>query len=222
SFSWPLTDGLIFNPAEVRIEEIRDEDEYRGLRVHFPAMLHSARLMIKLDVSTGDPIWPKPEPVTLPGLLGQDVHLMGNPLATVIAEKVVTILQRGSTSTRWRDYMDIRNIARTFAFAADELRAAANAVGDFRGVELESITTYLAGYDEAAQGKWAAWRRKGQLGEICLPTLASQVAEIVTFIDPVLVGTIASSSKWDPDSYSWLSSNGAEQEDAHNSSEQVR
>ena len=86
-------DGIAFNLDDVRIEEIRDEEECRGLRVHLPALLHRARLMIKLDASTGDPIWSAPKPVTLPGILGDDVHLMGNPLETVIAEKVVTILQ---------------------------------------------------------------------------------------------------------------------------------
>ncbi len=208
-------DGLNFALEDVRIEEIRDEEEYRGLRVHLPATLHRARLMIKLDVSTGDPIWPAPEPVTLPGILGDDVHLMGNPLETVIGEKVVTILQRGATSTRWRDYMDIRSIARAYAFTAGELRAAAKAVGAFRGVELESIGPYLADYDDTAQGKWTAWRRKGQLEELCLPTLDGQLAEIVVFIDPVLVGTLTDNSAWNPDSYSWGSANSAEQSGAH-------
>lgn len=203
-------DGLVFNLDDLRIEEIRDEEEYRGLRVHLPAFLHRARLMIKLDVSTGDPIWPAPKPVTLPGILGDDVHLMGNPLETVIAEKVVTILQRGSTSTRWRDYMDIRSIARAYAFTAGELWIAAKAVGDFRGVKLESISPYLADYDDAAQGKWVAWRRKGQLEELCLPTLRGQLAEIVAFIDPVLVGTQTDDSTWNPYSYSWGSDSGAE------------
>ena len=129
---------------------------------------------------------------------------------TVIAEKVVTILQRGSTSTRWRDYMDIRSIARAYAFSSGELRIAARAVGDFRGVELESISPYLADYDDAAQSKWVAWRRKGQLEELCLPTLGGQLAEIVAFIDPVLVGTFADDTTWDPYSYSWGSDSGAE------------
>lgn len=171
--------------------------------------------MIKLDVSTGDPIWPAPEPITLPGLLGQDVHIMGSPLVTVIGEKVVTILQRGSTSTRWRDYLDIRSIARAYAFTAKELWTAAKTVGDFRGVELETISTYLTDYDDSAQGKWAAWRKKGQLEELCLPTLSGQLAAIVAFIDPILTGTISDSSTWDPDSYSWASANGSEQANTH-------
>lgn len=99
--------------------------------------------------------------------------------------------------------MDIRSIARAHAFTSGELRIAAIAVGDFRGVELESIRPYLADYDDAAQGKWVAWRRKGQLERLCLPTLGGQLAEIVAFIDPVLVGNQTDGSTWNPDSYSW-------------------
>lgn len=203
-------DGIIFSHDAVRIEEIRDEEEYRGLRVHLPATLHRARLMIKLDISTGDPIWPHPELVTLPGLFGGGVRLLGNPLESVIGEKVVTILQRGSTSTRWRDYMDVRSIARTYAFASERLWSAAKAIGDYRGVELESISPYLADYDETAQRKWAAWRRKGQLEDLCLPTLDGQLAELLAFINPVLTGTLTDNFTWNPDSYSWVSANIAE------------
>lgn len=52
-----------------------------------PARLHRAKLTIKLDISTGDPIWPAPESIDLPSLLGGSVKLQGHPLVTVIAEK---------------------------------------------------------------------------------------------------------------------------------------
>lgn len=100
-------DGLTFQPDALNVEEIRDEDEYTGLRVALPARLHRAKLAIKLDISTGDPIWPVPEPIELPSLLGGSVKMQGHPLVTVIAEKTVTMLQRGTTSTRWRDLLDV-------------------------------------------------------------------------------------------------------------------
>jgi hypothetical protein len=33
---------------------------------------------------------------------------MGHPPETIIAERAVTILQRGATSTRWRDFAGLR------------------------------------------------------------------------------------------------------------------
>jgi hypothetical protein len=47
----------------------------------------------------------------MPRILGGEFTLMGYALETVIAEKAATILQRGGTSTRWRDYMDLRSLS---------------------------------------------------------------------------------------------------------------
>lgn len=93
-------DGVVFEAVPIRIEQIRDEEEYSGIRVHIRAQLHSARIAVKLDVSTGDPMFPEAQRVTMPHILGGEFTLMGYALETVIAEKAVTILQRGVTSTR--------------------------------------------------------------------------------------------------------------------------
>src|SRR5690606_38710236 len=90
-------DGLVIDPR-VKIEQIRDNDEYTGLRVHMQATIHTFAMTMKLDVSAGDPIWPKPELVELPAILGGTLTVLGHPLPTVIAEKTVTMLQRGTTS----------------------------------------------------------------------------------------------------------------------------
>jgi len=52
--------------------------------------------------------------IQLPCLLGGHISIAGHPMETIIAEKSVTILQRGTTSTRWRDFVDIRHLARTY------------------------------------------------------------------------------------------------------------
>ena len=66
-------DGLVLDLTNVKLEAIRDEDEYSGLRVRVPATIHRGKLVIKLDVSTGDPISPTLDDVTLPGPRGDDV-----------------------------------------------------------------------------------------------------------------------------------------------------
>jgi hypothetical protein len=59
---------------------------------------------------------------------GGHISIAGHPMETVIAEKSITILQRGTTSTRWRDFVDIRHLARTYPFLAGTLRIAVEAV----------------------------------------------------------------------------------------------
>ena len=199
----PADDGVTVELDSITVEAIRDEDEYSGLRVKFTARLHTAKLSLALDVSTGDPIYPAPTPVVLPGLLGQDVLLQGHPPTTVIAEKAITILQRGTQSTRWRDYVDLRSLARTRVFVADELLTAAQAVARHRHVVLGPVAPLVAGYGAIAQRKWAAWRRSQEMTDRCLEQLDEQMSELVTFIDPVFATRLPSNATWNPDRYVW-------------------
>jgi hypothetical protein len=198
-------DGLAIDAGATRVVQIRDDAEYRGLRVSVPATIHHTSVTIQLDVSTGDPIWPKPETVELPRLLGGSLAMLGHPIPTVIAEKSVTILQRGTTSTRWRDYVDIRGFQRTQEFTAGDLRAAATAVAQYRGFTLEPLADYVDGYGAASgmQAKWDAWRRREGLQDQTEADLDDQLADIVAFLDPIYSGRVTDSARWDPNAQAW-------------------
>ncbi|ARU52251.1 hypothetical protein CBR64_13065 [Cellulosimicrobium cellulans] len=196
-------DGLVFDDVDPRVDVIREDDEYEGLRALCTARLGRSPLRVQLDVSTGDPVWPAPQRVVVPGLLGDDVTILGHPMPTVIAEKTVTILQRGTTSTRWRDYVDVVNLARAHTFSAGELRHAARAVAAHRGDELRPIAPSVAGYGDVAQGTWAAWKAKNDLVTRSEETLDDQVSMIVRFLDPLYAGEIPDSHTWNPDFQTW-------------------
>jgi hypothetical protein len=94
----PRDDGLTFDTDSAAAHVIRDEDEYSGVRVTMTATLGRTRLTFHVDVNVGDPVWPAPGLVAVPGLLGGQVELLGYPLPTVYAEKIVTALQRGTAT----------------------------------------------------------------------------------------------------------------------------
>jgi predicted nucleotidyltransferase component of viral defense system len=200
-------DGVVFDAIPTRIEQIRDEEEYSGLRVHVRARLHRAQIALKLDISTGDPISPHAQLVTMPRILGGQFTLMGHPPETVIAEKAVTILQRGATSTRWRDYMDLRSLPLSRGFSAATLRRAIEEVAKHRKVELSAPSEFLAGHDAIAQQKWAAWRRNSDVEDITLPVLSDQLVEVCQFLDPIFAGELGPLTEWDPRSWQWSAHN---------------
>ena len=136
------------------------------------------------DVSTVDPIVPAPRTVRLDRVLGDPIELLGYAPETTIAEKGVTILERGITSTRWRDYIDIVQLARHGIDTA-ELRRSAEAVARYRGVALEPVSPHLADYGQVGQAKWAAWRRKERLEAVSEDLLDDQVALVAGILDPV-------------------------------------
>ena len=72
-------DGLSFDPASVRGEEIRDEADCTGVRVGAVAQLATAHVALHIDVNFGDPIWPAPTEAVLPLLLGGSLRLVGYP-----------------------------------------------------------------------------------------------------------------------------------------------
>lgn len=177
-------DGLQFNLATIAVQEIREQSEYPGLRLRIAVSVGPWNGVAAWDVSTGDPIVPPPRPVTIDRILGEPITLLGYAPETTIAEKGVTILERGITSTRWRDYVDIVQLARA-GIDTDELLRSARAVAVHRGVNLEPVAPRLAGYGAAAQAKWAAWRRKEHLESACEQNLDDQITLVAAHLDPV-------------------------------------
>jgi hypothetical protein len=197
-----IDDGLVFDPP-ISIAPIRDEDAYSGLRVLVRTHLMNSDNTVKLDVSTGDPINPSPITVTMPMILGGTFEMQGHPLATVIAEKTVTVLERGSVSTRWRDMMDVRNLALSYDFDFMELRAAVETVAKSRGVELTSFREATDGWAEAGQTKWSAWRSRQGIEAITLADFGEQLQVVTDFIDPVFVND-SSAAPWDHVNRRWV------------------
>ncbi|GMA36846.1 hypothetical protein GCM10025876_30500 [Demequina litorisediminis] len=105
-----IEDGVVFDVDSVAATAIRDADEYAGVRVRLAGHLGRSRVTIGIDANFGDPIWPAPTLVEVPGLLepGQEgIRLLGYPLTMVLSQKIVTMVDRGEANTRWRDFADV-------------------------------------------------------------------------------------------------------------------
>lgn len=177
-------DGLAFDTDTITVHQIRDRVEYPGLRVRVKVRIGPWKSTAVWDVSTGDPIVPSPRTVRIDRVIGPPIELLGYAPETTIAEKGVTILERGVTSTRWRDYVDIVRLAQQGIDTVELLRSA-RAVARYRGVTLEPVTQHLSGYGEVGQAKWAAWRRKEGLESSTEESLESQIGLVAFYLDPV-------------------------------------
>ena len=198
-----LDDGLTFGLDHVTAEAIREGGEYGGVRVRLLAHLASAREPFHVDVNIGDPIWPAPAEISLPRLLEEEpIKLRGYTMQMVLAEKIVTALQRGQASTRWRDFGDIYQLTGRHAFRAQEIRQALQAVADYRHVEFSGLDEALEGYAEIGQRRWALWRSKQLTGT--LPADFGEALELLrAFANPILTGSAADSASWDPTRRAW-------------------
>ncbi|WP_051415690.1 nucleotidyl transferase AbiEii/AbiGii toxin family protein [Nocardiopsis sp. CNT312] len=178
-------DGLDFDLDTMRVQEIREQADYPGLRMRVTTRIGSQKTVVAWDISTGDPIVPSPKPVKVPRILGDAIEILGYAPETTVAEKGVTILERGITSTRWRDFIDIVQLAARHDIDQEQLLESARAVARYRKVELVPISPVVEGYGAIGQTKWAAWRRKEGLEDISEADLDDQMAKVAEVIDPV-------------------------------------
>lgn len=100
-----LNDGFTFTFE--KIEQIRQEDIYPGIRVHMKAFFDKTRQPLKIDVTTADVITPHEIDYELPSLFSDPITVKAYPLETVLAEKLETVLSRDIANTRLRDFYDI-------------------------------------------------------------------------------------------------------------------
>lgn len=176
-------DGVKFH-VPAKVEEIRADAEYSGFRLRVGASIGAAQVTVAWDVSTGDPMVPAPRIQTITRVVGEPFQVMAYAKEAVMAEKGVTILERGVSSTRWRDYVDIVQLSRR-GFDQEELLKSARAVARFRKVTLEPIAPHLDGSGALMQSKWAAWRRTHRQPGQSEESLDAQVALVAKVLDPV-------------------------------------
>jgi Nucleotidyl transferase AbiEii toxin, Type IV TA system len=154
--------------------------------VSLTARLATAVIRFHVDVNVGDPISPEPEYVQLPRLLGGEITLRGYPLPMVLAEKIVTAIERGTVNTRWRDFADIYLLTGIHAVSADVARKSIRTVAGHRNVTLRPLYVAQVGYADLGQAKWAAWRRKQKLDKVLPEQFRDVLAAVWAFTDPLL------------------------------------
>ena len=129
----PLEDHVTFQIRKA--ENIMDEMEYGGVRLHLESEFDGVITALKIDISTGDAITPGEIAYAYPLLFeGRSIRLMAYPLETLLAEKLETVLSRGTLNTRMRDYYDLYMLHREYKdrMNPETLRQALSATAEKR------------------------------------------------------------------------------------------
>lgn len=153
----------------VGTSDIRETDDYPGIRVHLRADYPPLSIPLKVDVTTGDRI--------VPGVVRHSfrftfddvtVDVLSYPTATVLAEKLEAVLSRGVTNTRQRDFYDIHMLwrLRREDFTILELREALEATAEKRhsAVLVRSWRETLPAIvgDKSMLAQWTAFAKRFQ------------------------------------------------------------
>lgn len=101
-----ISDDISFELSD--IYDIREGDDYPGIRVALKANYLPISVPLTVDITTGDMITPGEIEYTFP-LLFEDrkIQIWAYNIETVLAEKIETVLSRSIVNTRSRDFYDI-------------------------------------------------------------------------------------------------------------------
>ncbi len=101
-----VNDDITFNLKG--ISDIRDKDDYPGVRVKLEANYQVLKVPLLIDVTTGDRITPKEVNYSYKLLFDdKTISIPAYNLESILAEKLETVLVRNVVNTRPRDFYDI-------------------------------------------------------------------------------------------------------------------
>lgn len=198
-------DGVEFLPETATTAVIRDDALYSGVRVTMMAQLATAQVKLRLDINFGDPVTPAPRTVELPSLRpdAPPIRILGYPIETVLAEKLVTAIELGRANTRVRDFVDIHLLIGTQALPCGALGEALTATAGFRGTTLIPLTQAAEGLAALRNSTYVAYRKGlGEAGASLPERFSDTVAAVAAFVDPVLDGLDAK-AVWSPAERKW-------------------
>lgn len=96
-----FNDGVVIDPDSVKVDRIREETEYGGLRITANAMIDNAKIRVVIDIAFGDSVEPGLQEIDLPVLLDFPApHLRAYARETVIAEKFQAMVMLGRANSR--------------------------------------------------------------------------------------------------------------------------
>jgi len=157
--SQEVEDGVVFDPTTLRVDRIREELDYGGLRLRATASVGGARINITIDIGFGDSLEPGVEIIDYPVMLGFPApRLRAYARETVIAEKFQAMVALGRVNSRMKDFYDIWILSRSCIFDDERLARAIAATFARRRTAIpivppEALTQSFAA-DKQKQRQW--------------------------------------------------------------------
>lgn len=160
-----IDDDLSFQV--INTSDIREADDYPGIRVNLKAIYEKLSVSVVVDISTGDKITPS-EVEHKFRLMFEDrfITLPAYNTETILAEKLETILSRSIANTRPRDFYDVYILfhLKQKDFEPKSLKSAIVATSTKRNSQfiLENCRNIIAqiSKDKRMSEQWESYRRK--------------------------------------------------------------
>lgn len=183
-------DGMTFNPASVKGEQIREGQAYEGVRVTMKAELAGTVISVQVDIGFGDSTEPGLIEAELPTLLDFPAPpLKAYRPETVVAEKFEAMVKLGIANSRMKDFYDLYVISRTMTFERGTLANAIQPKFERRRIPspegMPTALTETLTTDVAKQTQWRGFANRSG-GDVAELELADIVAALREFLVPMM------------------------------------
>lgn len=155
-----LDDGLTLSFASIELLS-QPHMDYPGYRITLSSLFAKMKDKIHLDVGVGDVVEPQHREIKLLQYRGKPffedaVSLLVYPIETIFAEKLETVLSKGSRNSRMKDYHDLILLLRSKGMIeSKKLREALTKTFENRGTALSAIQFDTIGL-KSLQQLWTA------------------------------------------------------------------
>jgi predicted nucleotidyltransferase component of viral defense system len=161
-------DGLYFDSKSVKGADIKEGQEYQGVRITLLVLLGKSRINLQIDIGFGDAVSPQAETVEFPTVLDfPKPKLQAYPKETAVAEKFEAMVKLGLTNSRMKDFWDLDVLIREFEFDDETIKTAVAATFERRRTafpnDLPVALTAEFYLDRTKQIQWQAFIRKNKL-----------------------------------------------------------
>lgn len=155
-------DALEFDHAGLSVTQIREADQYGGIRLRTTAALANARIPVVIDVAFGDAVEPGLTFIDLSVLLDlPPPQIRAYAPETVIAEKFQAMVALGRANSRMKDIFDVWSLLNAYDLDAERLANALAATFARRNTPLPDTTpdafTPVFGEDPSKVRQWRAF-----------------------------------------------------------------
>ncbi len=186
-----VDDGLRFDPHSIVTDDIRDDQEYHGVRVRLTAFLGNARLAIQIDVGFGDAITPEPAIIEYPAILDfPPARIRVYHPATVVAEKFNAMIVLGIMNSRLKDFYDVHVILNHMNIDDRELASAIESTFERRKTPLPDKMPMVFTDDFINDGpketQWRAFLKRSLFVDYDLP-FSQVVKDLKQILWPIVL-----------------------------------
>lgn len=197
-------DGITFDPATIKGDSKRANEDYQGCSLEMWANLDGAQIRVLIDFGFGDAITPQTQRADYPTILANSLapKLSVYPRETVVAEKFEAMVDLDMINGRLKDFYDIWILSRNFDFDGPTLSQAIRRTFERRQTvlpdEIPTALTTRFSQDAAKMTQWKSFAKRIRTSDLL--ALDKIIEQLQLFLWPVAQGALREdfAKHWSP------------------------